>query len=797
VIEPSPTQLASFQLELAMALTESSELVALGRSVLMPLLRRLDCSAGVLLRVPPPPVALRLVCEVSLPRNHEPVSDTALLAMAAAVHGGTQRYAALADGDHVRHVFVLPGWGLLKLRRRPGVIADPLLRVMLAMSSRIAMVAQAATVRRALVDSDARQHAVLESALDGIVSIDANDRIVAFNASAEAIFGVRRGDAMGRPMREVLMPHRHRKAHAAGMDRYMRTGHGPVLNRRIEVEGLRADGEIFPMELAVIPVRTSEGEIFTATVRDISERQRAQRELRNSEARARAAFEQAAVGVLHQMPDRRIVRVNLTLCDMLGYTAEEVMALGAQGLIHPEDQAAGIEALRLLFAGQIEHVRQEKRCRCKDGTWRWVRVTLSPMRDDDGVILLAIAIVEDISERRRAEAEAAAAREREVSIASRIQTSLLVQPPPPFLPGLQMSIHSQASQQIDGDFVEVLNVGSGCVDIITGDVMGKGLAAAMIGAATKLQISRSIVELLLRQVAAGRDPPQPSAVVASLQKAMTPTLQALDAFVTLFYVRIDSVRNVLTWVGCGHEEGLLADAGGGIVRLSNQHPPVGVLPGEEYKQESRPFESGEWLMLCSDGVADAVDADGQRMGRAAIERSLIRRVRLHSSAGAVLHSVRNELMGEGVSANDDVTMVVLKRESDPIARIELPVSLGAIRALRGFAERELARTRLDDDASGLLQVAAVEAFTNIVRHGRDLPTGAPVEVIVRRGTDEVVVELVHLGADFQPPAAPAETDFGAFPEGGLGLTIMYSATNRLEYEHVAGVNRILLRKSYS
>jgi anti-sigma regulatory factor (Ser/Thr protein kinase) len=142
-------------------------------------------------------------------------------------------------------------------------------------------------------------------------------------------------------------------------------------------------------------------------------------------------------------------------------------------------------------------------------------------------------------------------------------------------------------------------------------------------------------------------------------------------------------------------------------------------------------------------------------------------------------------------------MVVLKRESDPIARIELPVSLGAIRALRGFAERELARTRLDDDASGLLQVAAVEAFTNIVRHGRDLPTGAPVEVIVHRGTDEVVVELVHLGADFQPPAAPAETDFGAFPEGGLGLTIMYSATNRLEYEHVAGVNRILLRKSYS
>lgn len=796
MIEPTPTQLASFQLELAMSLTESSELAALGRSLLRPLLRRLDCSAGVLIRVPRPPAELRLLTEVSLPRNHAPIHCDSLISLAQEVHGGTRRYADLPDGDQVRHVFVLPGWGLLKLHRRSGKLPDALMRVLLAMSERIAVVAQAATARRELVDSDARQNAILESALDGILSIDAGGRVIAFNAAAEMIFGVKRQQVMGRLMHEVIMPHRHRRAHADGMERYQRTGHGPVLNRRVEVEGLRSDGEVFPIELAVTPVVTSEGEIFTATVRDISERQRSQRELRNSEARARAAFEQAAVGVLHLAMDHRILRVNHTLCSMLRHEAEEVMALGPEHLLHPDDHADVERALRMLFAGQTELAQHEKRCRRKDGSWLWVRLTLSPMRDEEGCILLVIAIIEDISQRRRAEAEAAASRQRELTIASRIQSSLLVQPPPPLLPGFQLSIHSQASQQIDGDFVEVMNVGGGCVDLVAGDVMGKGMAAAMIGAATKLQISRSIVELLLRQVSASRNLPTPAAIVASLHEAMTPSLQALDAFVTLSYVRLDSSRNELTWVGCGHEEGFLADARGQVVRLQNQQPPVGVVQSQDYTQQTCPFEPGQWLMLCSDGVADAIASDGRRIGQEPITRELEKRVCQHASPAAVLHGVRCELMGHGVSAGDDVTMVVVKREADTLARAELPASLDSMRSLRRFVERELARTGLKPDESAVLLVAAVEAFTNIVRHGLGRPPGTPLEVIVQHEAHAVTVEMVHLGEDFQPPPHPAETNFGEFPEGGFGLNIIHRAADRVQYEHIDGVNRVSMRKAW-
>lgn len=796
MIEPGASQLASFQLELALALTESSDLVPLGRSLLRPLLRRLDCSAGALLSVPLPPMPLMLINEVSLPRNQVPVPDDALLDLAAEVHGGSRRYAALPDEDQMRHVFVLPHWGLLKLRRRRGEIPDALLRVLLSMSSRMAVVAQAAAARRALVDSDARQNAILESALDGIFSFDGEGRLIAFNAAAEGMFGVRREQILGRPLHEVLMLQLVNESSSEDLSRQLRRAQGAALNQRIEVEGRHASGAVFPMELAMVAVRTSAGETFTATVRDISHRQHIQRELRDSEARARAAFEQAAVGVLHQTADRRIVRVNQALCRMLGYTADELLALGAQGLVHTDDQPAGVEAMRLIFAGELEHARQEKRCRCRDGSWRWMRVTISPMRDDDGRILLAIAVLEDIDEPRRAAHALAATRERELMVATRIQTSLLVRPPPRGLPGLQLSIFSQASQHIDGDFVEVLKLGDGCVDIVTGDVMGKGLAAAMIGAATKLQISRSIVEQLLSQTAAAHEPPQPAAIVASLHEAITPTLQALDAFVTLCYTRLDSARNRLTWVGCGHEEGLLMTAGGGVERLRNQHPPVGVLQSEAYTQEERPFGPGQWLLLSSDGLTDAVNAQGQRNGADVVQRSFERRVRLHASVGAALQSMRRDLLGPGVRIMDDVSIVLVQRETEPLSRKEVPAQLDAIRALRSHVERSLAQTPLDEQTRGLLLVAVVEAFTNIVRHARERLEGAPIEVIIRRRDDRVEVDLVHLGAEFEPPSNPVETDFGAFPEGGLGLTIMRSATDRLDYQHVAGVNRVRLLKRF-
>ncbi|MDR3638355.1 MAG: PAS domain S-box protein, partial [Isosphaeraceae bacterium] len=135
-------------------------------------------------------------------------------------------------------------------------------------------VTDARKAENALRGSEARKAAILASALDGIVSIDDEGKVVEWNPAAEATFGYPRGDVLGRDMCDLLIPPPLRDAHRKGLSHYLATGEGPVLGRRIEITALRADGTEFPIELAITPIATDGPPSFTAYLRDISERKR-------------------------------------------------------------------------------------------------------------------------------------------------------------------------------------------------------------------------------------------------------------------------------------------------------------------------------------------------------------------------------------------------------------------------------------------------------------------------------------------------------------------------------------------
>ncbi|MDQ5871211.1 MAG: PAS domain S-box protein, partial [Acidobacteriota bacterium] len=107
-----------------------------------------------------------------------------------------------------------------------------------------------------LRDSEARKSAVLETALEGIVTIDEGGKLVEFNPSAERIFGYTREEALGRPMAELLIPPRMRDAHHAGLERHLRTGETRILARRLEMPALRADGSEISVELTITRIPT-------------------------------------------------------------------------------------------------------------------------------------------------------------------------------------------------------------------------------------------------------------------------------------------------------------------------------------------------------------------------------------------------------------------------------------------------------------------------------------------------------------------------------------------------------------
>jgi PAS domain S-box-containing protein len=148
-----------------------------------------------------------------------------------------------------------------------------------------AEVAERKRTELALRESQERNQAVVSTALDGIVSMDHEGRIVDFNAAAEGIFGRAARDVTGRDMAELLIPPTLRERHRQGLARYLVSGIGPVLGQRLELTALRADGTEFPVELSITRSGSAHPPTFTGFVRDISERKHSEQKLQAQLAR--------------------------------------------------------------------------------------------------------------------------------------------------------------------------------------------------------------------------------------------------------------------------------------------------------------------------------------------------------------------------------------------------------------------------------------------------------------------------------------------------------------------------------
>lgn len=128
--------------------------------------------------------------------------------------------------------------------------------------------------------SDRQLRDMLDAALDAHVVMDARGRITRWNAQAEAMFGWRREEIIGKELADTMIPPAFRDAHRIGLGRYLKTGEGPLMNRRVELEALRKNGIAFPVELTVTPIGTADGPAFSAFLRDISERRQVEQQLR-------------------------------------------------------------------------------------------------------------------------------------------------------------------------------------------------------------------------------------------------------------------------------------------------------------------------------------------------------------------------------------------------------------------------------------------------------------------------------------------------------------------------------------
>jgi PAS domain S-box-containing protein len=209
--------------------------------------------------------------------------------------------------------------------------------------------------------AEAMAGSVVRASLDPIVVMDDEGNIVDFNPAAEATFGHTREAIMGRPVAE-LMPPKFRGAHRAGLARYQETGEQRVMGRRIEVTGLRADGTEFPAELSISRVEGKGPPLFTASLRDITERVRAEEEIRENLARLRATDEQRRRllerVVAAQEEERRRIAADIHDDSVQVMSAVGIRLEGLHRLVEGDQVRRAVQQLQETVTAAVDRLRQ-------------------------------------------------------------------------------------------------------------------------------------------------------------------------------------------------------------------------------------------------------------------------------------------------------------------------------------------------------------------------------------------------------------------------------------------------------
>jgi diguanylate cyclase (GGDEF)-like protein/PAS domain S-box-containing protein len=247
--------------------------------------------------------------------------------------------------------------------------------------------------------SEARYRTVLDAAFDAIVTITPDGIVRWFNRGAERIFGYRAEEIIGRPV-TVLMPERYRDLCVAGLHRYLRTGEARVVGGTTELVGLRKGGSEFPIEMSLGEILEDGEQLFTSVIRDVTERKRTEDALREMRDRFRSIFDHAPIGVAMVSLQGRYMQVNGSLCEILGYTEQELQALTWQEITHPDDLAASSAYARRIVEGEFPRYHLDKRFVHADGHTVWASLSVSLVRDSEGEPLYFVSQIQDVTERK-------------------------------------------------------------------------------------------------------------------------------------------------------------------------------------------------------------------------------------------------------------------------------------------------------------------------------------------------------------------------------------------------------------
>lgn len=615
---------------------------------------------------------------------------------------------------------------------------------------------------------------LIDTSVDGMVVVGDNNGVLYVNQAAEEILDQPQDQLVGQ---------------AFGF-RYQ-------IGEATEITVCHANGDARVAEMRSTETLWEGAKAFLVALRDMTERKAAEKAVQQSEQRLELALHGANLGLWDWNVAERQIVVNQRWAEIHGCELSDVSAdLNPwETLVEEEDRARVREALEGHLEGSRPFYESEHRLTGNPDAARWVFERGKVVeRDGNGSPVRLTGTSLDISLRKQADEKLAQARKYEIEVESQIEKSLLRGQVPHGIRGASVAVLSSPSRHMAGDFYDILTYQSHCFDVLIGDVMGKGIVAALIGAGTKNHFLWSLSNLMA--TGTGRDLPDLKSVVAHVHAEVTPRLIELEQFLTLHYARFDLDAARVDFVDCGHTRTIHYRSGKRICQiLEGNNLPIGVDENEGHEQFSQPLGAGDVLLYYSDGVTEARNDSGEMYGMARLLAFVEERHFLEPED--LVQGVRREVAEFSGSETfaDDFTCIAVSVDTvghPDRMKLKINASTGDLVRVRNFARMMCEQHPghgFNELAIAQFQLAAHEAVANVIEHVYKNRSDHEILLAGEVEEDRITLRVYQEGKKFDMESAQMPdldvTDIDLIPDRGRGIFIIRESVDEFKTEQIS------------